>query len=172
MRGDMDLEGLVAQHYGALYRFAVSLCGSESEACDLVQETYYLLAAKGHQMIDPSKAKSWLFTTLYRQFTGARRRLIRFPQHELSEVEEELPAVSPPAGRADWETLARCLARLEENFRAPVALFYIEEYSYLEIASILQVPLGTVKSRIARGIASLQRMMTEPVASVSNLRHP
>jgi RNA polymerase sigma-70 factor (ECF subfamily) len=151
----------VDQHYAALYRFALSLAGHESEACDLVQETYYLLSTKGHQVNDPSKVKSWLFTTLYRLFTNSRRRLVRFPQHELSEVEQELPDVPPPSIRVDWETLSRCLARLDETFRAPVALFYLEDYSYADIAEILHVPLGTVKSRIARGIASLQSMMVE-----------
>lgn len=163
MRGDMNLERLVDQHYAALYRFALSLAGHESEACDLVQETYYILATKGHQLSEPSKVKSWLFTTLYRLFTNSRRRLVRFPQHELSEVEQELPeAPLQPPMHVDWETLSQCLARLNETFRAPVALFYLEDYSYNDIAEILHVPLGTVKSRIARGIASLQTMMVEP----------
>jgi RNA polymerase sigma-70 factor (ECF subfamily) len=162
MRGNMDFEGLVARHYAALYRFALSLCGRESEACDLVQETFYLLATKGHQLEDASKAKSWLFTTLYRQFIGSRRRFARFPHQELSEVEDELPPAPELPGRADWAVLSVCLARMDEAFRAPVALFYLEDYSYQEIAGILEVPLGTVKSRIARGIAALQRMMTDP----------
>ena len=163
MRGDMDLDRLVDQHYAALYRFALSLSGHQSEACDLVQEVYYLLSTKGHQVNDPSKVKSWLFTTLYRLFTNSRRRLIKFPQHELSEMEGELPEVpAQPPSQTDWETVSRCLARLDERFRAPVALFYLEDCSYSDIAEILHVPLGTVKSRIARGIASLQIMMVEP----------
>ncbi|HWN94223.1 MAG TPA: RNA polymerase sigma factor [Methylomirabilota bacterium] len=168
MRGDLNLEELVGQHYAALYRFAVSLCGNESEACDLVQETFYLFSTKGHQLNDRSKAKSWLFTTLYRLFTGARRRLIRFPQHELTEVEMDLPEIPPqPPSHFDWNMVLQCLGRLDENFRAPVALFYLDDYSYKEIAEILHVPLGTVKSRIARGIGSLQQMMLDraPVPS-------
>ena len=161
----MDLEQLVDQHYGALYRFALSLSGQESEACDLVQETYYLLATKGHQLSDLSKVKSWLFTTLYRLFTNRRRRLVRFPHHNLDDVEQELPEVpSPPTTQIDWEIVSRCLARLDEIFRAPVALFYLEDHSYRDIAEILGVPLGTVKSRIARGIASLQSMMAKDTA--------
>jgi len=52
------------------------------------------------------------------------------------------------------------LARLDETFQAPVALFYLEEHSYKEIADILGIPLGTVKSRISRGIAQLQQILT------------
>jgi len=164
MRGDIDLERLADQHYAPLYRFALSLCTNENDACDLVQETFYLLAAKNHQIDDPSKVKSWLFTTLYRMFLGRRRRLVRFPHYELDEVEEQLPETPPQIGRVDWPVVADCLARLDEAFRGPVALFYLEDYSYDEIAKILEVPLGTVKSRISRGIASLQRMMIEQTA--------
>ena len=161
MRSDMDLEQLVQQHYAALYRFALSLSGHESDASDLVQETFYLLATKGHQLLDRTKVKSWLFTTLHRLFTGGRRRLIRFPEHELEAVSAELPVILPePPSGDDSKMLLRCLTRLDETFRAPIALFYLEDYSYNDIAEILHVPLGTVKSRMARGIAALQTMMT------------
>src|SRR5687767_656630 len=173
MRGDMDLERLVDQHYAALYRFALSLSGQESDASDLVQETFYLLATKGHQLIDRTKVKSWLFTTLHRLFTGGRRRLVRFPQHELMEVNEELPVVLPePPLRSDWETVSLCLGRLDETFRAPIALFYLEDYSYQDIAEILQVPLGTVKSRLSRGMVALQAMMVSVETSGAYSRHP
>jgi len=162
MRGDIDFERLVDQHYAALYRFAVSLCGHENDACDLVQQTFYLLAARGHQVKDATKVKSWLFTTLFRLFNGSRRRLVRFPELGLAGTEDELPPVPPETSdRIDWEVVTHCLRRLDEIFRAPVALFYLEDYSYQEIADTLQVPLGTVKSRLARGIASLQKMMID-----------
>jgi RNA polymerase sigma-70 factor, ECF subfamily len=161
MRSDMDLDRLVEQHYAALYRFALSLSAHESDASDLVQETFYLLATKGHQLLDSTKVKSWLFTTLYRLFTGRRRRLIRFPEHDLETVSAELPVILPePPSGGDSKMLLQCLTRLDETFRAPIALFYLEDYSYNEIAEILHVPLGTVKSRMARGIAALQTMMT------------
>jgi RNA polymerase sigma-70 factor, ECF subfamily len=165
MRGDMDLERLTDEHYAALYRFALSLCAQESDACDLVQETFYLLATKGHQLENPAKVKSWLFTTLYRLFLGRRRRLVRFPHHELAEVEEDLLEAPPEPTQMDWPVISECLARLDEIFRGPVALFYLEEYSYDEIAKILEVPLGTVKSRIARGLRQLQRMMVERIVT-------
>ena len=165
MRGDLDLERLTDEHYAPLYRFALSLCAHESDAGDLVQETFYLLATKGHQLADPAKAKSWLFTTLHRLFLGRRRRLVRFPQHELAEVEDELPAAPPEPASVDWPVIAACLARVDEVFRAPVALVYLEEHSYDEIAGILEIPLGTVKSRMARGVAQLQKMMIERTAA-------
>lgn len=161
MRGDMDLERLTDEHYAALYRFALSLCLREGDACDLVQETFYLLAAKCHQIENPARVKGWLFTTLYRLFLGRRRHVLRFPHHELSEVEGELPEMPPATAHVDWPVIRDGLARMDEHFRAPVALFYLEDYSYEEIGRVLDVPLGTVKSRIARGIAQLQRMLAD-----------
>jgi RNA polymerase sigma factor (sigma-70 family) len=174
MRGDPDFEQLVNEHHAPLYRFAISLCRNESEAGDLVQETFYLWATKGHQLLNPGKVKSWLFTTLHREFLAKRRRLVRFPHHDLAEVEAELPETPPTLPeRLDWELLGQCLARVESPFQSPVALFYLEDYSYNEIAEILEVPLGTVKSRIARGIAQLQKMLSEPpIPGPSNQPRP
>src|SRR5712672_2279137 len=62
-----DFEGLVEQFYRSLYQFAFSLAQSESDACDLTQQTFYIWATKGHQIRDVSKVKSWLFTTLHRE---------------------------------------------------------------------------------------------------------
>ena len=175
MRGDLDFEQLVDQHHAPLYRFALSLCRNESEAGDLVQETFYLWAAKGHQLADVAKVKAWLFTTLHREFLGKRRRFTRFPHHDLTEVEAELPEVPPelPA-QLDWDVLSGCLARMDVTFQSPVILFYLEDYSYNEIAEILAVPLGTVKSRIARGIAQLQMMFSErkPTGTSNSTRPP
>jgi RNA polymerase sigma factor (sigma-70 family) len=163
MHGELDFDRLVDQHYAALYRFAFSLAGNESDAGDLVQETYHTLLTKAAGISDQGKVKSWLFTTLYRLFLGRRKHLVRFPHHEVSEVENDLPDVPPQLGPADWRRATDALAAIDEVFRAPVALFYLEDCSYPEIARILDVPLGTVKSRISRGIALLQRMMIERV---------
>jgi RNA polymerase sigma factor (sigma-70 family) len=162
MAGPIDFETLVQQHQAALYRFALSLTRNETDACDLVQETFYIWATKGHQLDDVTKAKGWLFTTLHREFLATRRRMVRFPHHELEEMESELPSIPPGLSNGvDTETLLESLAKTDEVFRGPVALFYLEDYSYPEIAEILDVPLGTVKSRIARGMAQLQNQLRE-----------
>ena len=67
-----------------------------------------------------------------------------------------------PTKHSDFQLLdlqINILAKVDANFQAPVNLFYLEDYSYNEIAGILDIPLGTVKSRIARGIAQLQGMI-------------
>jgi RNA polymerase sigma factor (sigma-70 family) len=155
-----QFEALVCEHYEPLFRFAMSLTRSESDAWDLTQHTFYVWATKGHQLHDPSKARTWLFTTLHRAFLAARRTRVRFPHHDLEEVSQQLPAHSPNlADQLDSAQVLSALARVDEIYQAAVALFYLDDCSYKEIAEILGVPMGTVKSRIARGIIQLRRLL-------------
>lgn len=162
MHGDVDFETLVRDHYAGLYRFALSMTHHEADACDLVQETFYLWATRGHQLKNPTKVRSWLFTTLHRELLGRQRRLARFPHQEISEVQGELPEVPPELpGAVDAGILLQALDRLDPDFRGAVTLFYLEDCTYSEIAGILDIPLGTVKSRIARAMAQLQRLLKD-----------
>ena len=157
----VEFEKLVACYYEPLYQFAFSLARDEADACDLTQQTFCVWAAKGHQLRDASKVKTWLFTTLHREFLGARRRQTRFPHVELEHAAAELPDVSPvTANRLDAGPVLEALASLDEIYQAPVALFYLQDCSYNEIAEILDVPLGTVKSRLARGLGRLHELLT------------
>src|SRR5438045_2453977 len=152
-----DFESLVARYYEPLYQFAFSLTRMEADACDLTQHTFYTWATKGHQLRDVSKVKTWLFTTMHRAFLESRRRQTRFPHYELSEVPMELPSLTPSlANQLDSAQVINALATVDDIYQAPVALFYLEDCSYKEIAEILDVPIGTVKARMARGIAQLQ----------------
>ena len=159
---DLDFESLVRQYYGPLYQFAFSLSQSEADACDLTQETFYIWATKGHQLRETSKVKSWLFTTLHREFLEKRRKQTRFPHYEIDQVNNELPPVAPVrVTQLDSARVVQALAQVDAVYQAPVALFYLEDCSYKEIAEILEVPMGTVKSRIARGLGQLQRALAE-----------
>lgn len=152
----------MAQYYEPLYQFAFSLTRDEAEACDLVQQTFCVWAAKGHQLRDVSKVKTWLFTTLHREFLGSRRRQQRFPHLELDTAELELPVISPDAiSRLDTAQVLAALKQVDEIYQAPVALFYLQDYSYKEIAEILDVPLGTVKSRLTRGLGKLHQLLAD-----------
>ena len=160
MNSAEQFEVLVSAHYEALFRFALSLTRTESDARDLTQQTFYVWATKGHQVRDRSRVKPWLFTTLHRAFLESRRRQTRFPHHELGEVEHELPVHSPePAIQVDCSQVLPALAKVDEVYQAAVALYYLEDRSYSDIAAILNVPLGTVKSRIARGVAQLREIL-------------
>lgn len=165
MAGELDFESLVAQFYEPLYKFAFSLSRDEADACDLTQQTFYVWASKGHQLRDPAKVKTWLFTTLHRQFLESRRRATNFPHSELESAEADLPVIQPVEfSQLDSAQVLVALAKVDEVFQAPVALFYLEDCAYKEIAEILTVPMGTVKSRIARGIGQLQKLLADESA--------
>ena len=163
-----DFEQIVSLHYEPLYRFAFSLTRTEADACDLTQQTFYIWATKGHQLRDRSKVKSWLFTILHREFLNIRRRAVRFPHFELSAADEDLPTISPEVvNTLDAARVIEFLGQVQDPYRVALSLFYLEDYSYKEIADILEIPLGTVRSRLSRGMAQLQEsiLMGTPTAS-------
>jgi RNA polymerase sigma factor (sigma-70 family) len=161
---------LVDAHYQALYRFGYSLTRNADLAADLVQETFCIWAAKGGQLRDPTKAKTWLFTTLHREFLGQRRRAERFPETELDE--RTIATTSAPETdterRMDAQHALNLLGSLDETYRAPVSLFYLQQHSYKEIAEILDIPIGTVMSRLSRAKEILKRQMQDTPSSVPN----
>lgn len=160
---------LAMRHYAPLFRFALSLTRTEAEALDLVQQTFYRWAAKGHQLRDVSKLKTWLFTTLYREYLANRRRENRFPQVTLEVLEREPAAASAESvERLDAQVVLSALSRLDEVFRAPLALFYLENFSYKQIAQMLEIAPGTVMSRLSRGRDQLRQLLAREVDSAEN----
>jgi len=158
----LDFDDVVTRYYRHLYQFAFSLTHSEADACDLTQHTFYTWATKGQQLRDASRVRAWLFTTLHRAFLQARRKETRFHHYELDELDPELPWIAPEAvSQSDAADVRDALAKIDDIFRAPLALFYLENCPYKEIAAILDIPLGTVKSRIARGIVQLKNLLAE-----------
>jgi RNA polymerase sigma-70 factor (ECF subfamily) len=162
-----DFEQLVDAHYAALYRFALSLAKNEMDAADLTQQTFYIWAEKGHELRDAAKAKTWLFTTIYREFLGRRRHETRFPKVALDEAPDEAADAPVVADKIDAAAALEALGKLEENYRAPVTLFYLKQFSYTEIADVLNVPIGTVMSRLSRGKAQLRQLLSEKQRDVS-----
>jgi len=166
-----DFEQMVARHYEPLFKFAFSLTRVESEALDLTQHAFYVWATKAHQLRDQSKAKAWLFSTLHRAFLATRRTYTRFPHHALEEVPiHDLPECAPDfANTVDSHQVLAALAKVDAVYQAALALFYLEDCSYLQIAQILEVPMGTVKSRIARGIGQLRQLFGFPASERPNV---
>jgi RNA polymerase sigma-70 factor, ECF subfamily len=156
---DADFQQLVDIQYAPLYRFALSLSKSEADAADLTQQTFFLWASKGEQLRNSSKAKSWLFTTLYREFLNRRRHEVRFPKVELNDAREEELLILPNLRALDGTLVLEALWDVEEPFRAPLTLFYLQQFTYHEIADLLDVPIGTVMSRLSRGKAQLRERL-------------
>ncbi|MGA2692912.1 MAG: RNA polymerase sigma factor [Opitutaceae bacterium] len=161
---------LVDAHYAPLYRFALSLARNGSDAGDLVQQTFFIWATKGEGIRELSKAKSWLFTTLYREFLRGRRRDSRSSSLEDLPAGEKEPAAEDidRVARIDAATVMEVLQTVDEAYRAPLTLFYIEDMSYQEIAEALEVPIGTVMSRLSRGKSQLRMALERAEAAAGS----
>jgi RNA polymerase sigma-70 factor (ECF subfamily) len=169
MPGDIFTQ-LVDAHYAPLFRFALSLTRNSSDACDLTQQTFFIWAKKGEQLRDESKAKSWLFTTLYREFLRGRRRA-----EPVTALEDLPPGDADPAAPEidvvtgfDSGLVVEALQEVDEVYRAPLTLFYLEDLSYREIADTLEVPIGTVMSRLSRGKAQLRSGLARKEGTARN----
>lgn len=168
---DKEFEDLVSAHYENLYRFALSLCHRESEAADLTQQTFLRWAQRGFQLRDRSKAKTWLFTTLYREFLGGQRRTTKFPHVEIEDAGFELPHLeSETVNQMDGQSVLAALNTLDETYRAPLMLFYLKDQSYQEIATILDIPIGTVMSRLSRGKEQLRRRLMDSESRTTSVK--
>jgi RNA polymerase sigma-70 factor (ECF subfamily) len=162
-------DGLATRYYAPLYRFALSLTQTEDEALDLVQQTFYRWACKGHQLHDASKLKTWLFTTLYREYLATRRRENRFLQVTLEALDNEPATASAETVESlDAQVVLSALSRVDEIFRVPLALFYLENLSYKQIADVLEVAPGTVMSRLFRGRDRLRRLLAREFDMTAN----
>ncbi len=153
-----EFSSLVEAHYAGLFRFAVSLARDEATAADLTQQTFLKWARHGDQLRDRTKAKTWLFTTLHREFLATRRKV-----REQAD-EEEMDSIPAPrievGNKIDAKAAIAALADLDEIYRAPVAMFYLEDMSYLEISECLDIPIGTVMSRLSRGRQRLRKILS------------
>jgi len=170
-------EQLVNQWYDPLFRFALTLTRDPEEARDLTQNAFLKWAQKGHRLRVAEKAKTWLFSVVHHAFIDQVRRQQRHPSVPVDDVELPATARISDANNAekalDADTVLDAMSQLDERFRAPLALFYLEGHSYQEIAEILEVPIGTVMSRLRRAKDHLRVFLeTPPAAQTDTNIHP
>jgi RNA polymerase sigma-70 factor (ECF subfamily) len=157
-----DIEALVQTHYQGLYRYAYRLSGSGIEAEDLTQETFCQAQHKLHQLREAEKARSWLFTILRNVYLHKLRASKHGKHVSLDRVEELPDRPAEPLALVDSVQLQKALNELPELFRTPLILYYFEEFSYRDIAEQMNVPLGTVMSRLARAKTFLRERLADP----------
>lgn len=165
-RASFEREALV--HLDSLYRVALRLTGNPAEADDLVQETMLKAYRAWHQFERGTNAKGWLLTILRHAFINEYRRRTRHPEtvdidaiepfSVFQEVQDEDPQGTFFDRIVDDEVL-RAIDTLPEQFRETVVLSDVEGMSYEEIARVLEVPVGTVKSRLFRARRMLQQKL-------------
>ncbi len=156
MTREQRFEAEALPHLRALYATAYRMTRNAHDAEDLVQETF-LRAYRAFDRYQPgTNIRAWLFTILHRARTDSFRRSARSPQ--TVELTGDGPPVPPAqdALAAGGEDIVRAIEDLPEVFRTAVVLRDLEDFTYEEIARILEVPIGTVMSRIHRGRALLR----------------
>ncbi len=153
-----SLSELVTRNYESVYRYAYRLTGSAADAEDLTQQTFLTAQRKLSQLREPAAARSWLLTI-------ARNDYLKRLKREKSNCFVTFDSANEPVDHKsavvdiDEERLQNALAELSEEFRTVVILFYCEDLSYKEIAAQLEIPIGTVMSRLARAKRHLRRRL-------------
>jgi len=152
----------------ALYRVAYSWCHDRALADDLVQDTLVKAMCKRAQLRDSERLKGWLFAILNNRFRDHLRR--QRVHDDIDELADQMPGTlpGPEDDRATAEVVARvraAIAALPLGQRQVVTLVDLEELSYAEVAHALEIPIGTVMSRLCRARAALRHALTDDRAS-------
>ena len=157
-------------HLDHLYRVAFYLAKDRSDAEDLVQETFVRALAANEQFDPATNMKAWLTKILRNFFFDHYRQRKRWVSAEdltrpPSEDWESLPADNPGPERHALlreldDQIRDVLRRLPEEFRAPIVLVDVGDFSYEEAATILSCPIGTVRSRLSRGRKLMRQYLT------------
>lgn len=156
-----EVAALVAEHYAAVYRYAYRLCGGTAEAEDLTQQVFLNAQRKLDQLRGVESARGWLFAILRNCFLSTRRQTaplslgVELPW-------DELPENASPPSAVDSELLQTALSALPDEYRLVLLMFYFEDYSYREIAERLELPIGTVMSRLSRAKSALRSSIWGP----------
>jgi RNA polymerase sigma-70 factor (ECF subfamily) len=150
---------LVTQYYEPLYRYAYRLSGSQVDAEDLTQETFLKAQTQFAQLRDPTRAKPWLFAILrnaYLHRVRADKGKASLSLDTIGELPEKNESLIPEVGS---EELQQALNNLEEGFRTPLILYFFEDFSYRDISEQMNLPIGTVMSRLNRAKEYLRRVL-------------
>ena len=156
------VEKLVEEYYAPLYRYAYRLSGTAADAEDLTQEAFCKAQTHLAQLRDAERARPWLFRILrnaYLHRVRSDRLGHAVPLDDVGDLPESLPESLP---EIDPERLQDALNDLPEAFRTPIILYYFEDFSYRDIADQMDLPIGTVMSRLARAKTSLRGRLLSP----------
>ena len=165
----LEVARLVEEHHAVVYRYAFRLTGSVQDAEDLSQQAFLVAHEKIGQLREAACARSWLLTVLRRCFLKTCRRRIPVPAASLELDLEHIPDERPQEP-LDREALDRALEELPFEFRLVIVMFYFDHASYREIADELELPIGTVMSRLSRAKSQLRkRLFSEEVATASDM---
>ena len=155
-----DFEATALPYLNELYRTASRAVGNATDASDIVQDTYLQAWKSYHRFTPGTNCRAWLYKIMFHVIQHHRRRQRRYvvvtPHEDEPDLESLLQYEPPiPQTLSDEEVLA-ALGSLPERYRDVVLLVDVDELAYKEAAAALEVPIGTVMSRLSRGRSLLR----------------
>lgn len=158
-------------HHKDLFRTAVRMLQNQDKAGDAVQEAYLLAWRSFDKYETGTNCRAWLFQILFNVVRHERRNWFKWitgKEEDLSQT--ALAAPAPVPDRLTDSAILAALERIPEQYRAVVLLTDVEEFSYKEASQILNIPIGTVMSRLSRGRALMREGLREVAESYGVLR--
>ncbi len=163
-------------HIDALYRTAYSMTKNAGDADDLVQDTYLRAFQFFDQFQGGTNSRAWLFRIMTNLYINTYRKKMREPERVSYDEMEDFflynRLVNSPGGssgtdspetevvqRVQIEAIREAISQLPEEYRSTLVLADLNEFSYQEISDMLQIPLGTVRSRLSRGRRLVQKAL-------------
>src|ERR1700743_1972190 len=154
-----DLRQRIEAEMPRLRRYARALTRDTVAADDLVQDCVLRGLAKLHLWQEGSDLRAWLFTILHNQYVNHIRRAVREGAAvALNETEPRLSRAPQQGKRIERRDLERAITQLPEEQRSVILLVGLEGMRYEEVAAVLDVPIGTIRSRLSRGREALRRL--------------
>ncbi len=166
-----DSAKLVDAHLAEVYRYAFRLSGSPWDAEELTQQVFLIAHQNVDQLRHPDSARAWLFTILRHCFGRNQRRWEPQREADLGLELDRLAEETPDAESIDSESLQAALNKLSGEYRLVVLMYYFEQCSYREIAEKLDLPIGTVMSRLARGKSALRKLLADDLLAIAKVSH-
>ncbi len=160
----MAIKQLIADHHEAIFRYAFRLSGNRDDAEDLSQQTFMVAHQKRHQIREPGKARGWLYAVLRSCYLKSQRKQRPASVAGMELDVNDIPQTCPNEDNVDRELLQAAIDELADEFKVVLLMFYFESCSYKEIAEKLELPVGTVMSRLSRAKSRLRgRLLTSDI---------
>jgi RNA polymerase sigma-70 factor (ECF subfamily) len=155
-----EFECLIEQEIPRLRRYARALTRNAERADDLVQDTLVRAISKSHLWQPGTDLRAWLFTIMHNQNVNIVRRAMREETMvDIERLSTQLVATSDPTASRRLLELEQALGCISEEQREVILLVGLEGMSYEETAQILNIPVGTVRSRLSRGRDALRALL-------------
>jgi RNA polymerase sigma-70 factor (ECF subfamily) len=148
-------ECLVVFFHPQLINFASNLSGNHALSKDAVQDVWFSISKKLNKLEDPRAFKSWIFRALRWRVLD----LVKAKSYQFETFDESSMSVAIDESELERQQLKKMIEKLPDKDRTVIYLFYLAELSLAEIALILEIPVGTVKSRLSRARESLQQQL-------------